>query len=526
MPLIEDDQQEQRNKSARVATGAHLPQGEGLYTVDEAVASLGVGWFQVLLMLVVGFCAVGEGANATVAAFVAPAVKCEWGLTDQQESLLTVWVFIGLLIGAYVWGAAADIAGRKVALLCATVGGILTSSLAAIMPNIGLLQFFFGLMGFTFAGQFSGMSYLLEYVPAGHRGGWGIIAGVFWSIGILGNALTAWGVMPWGGWRTLMVVTNIPYFIVLLLFPFVPESAYFLVAVGKTEKAMTALKQAARLNGAHLPAGQLFVPNPCIRGCSVSSVLYKDLYKDPSKRVRNFMVQSGRLLSKSLWLTTVLVMVLSVCVNVVYNIILLLTTQIHTSEKRTCLGKEFHFTDKDYQEVLIVSSADLIGNLLPVLLIDWIGRKWSMFTLSGSTALSLSPLLVAGSLLNPTWVLFVARALAASWSAVLSVYTPEVFPTEIRAVSTGIMRVFSALGSMPAGFVAQGLYDSCGIRASVGVLVGLTGIGMPAVASLPKDLTGKPLEDSGGEDLKASVLLGSTSSEGTDDIETAREGPL
>lgn len=69
---------------------------------------------------------------------VCTQVKCEWGLTDQQESLLTVWVFIGLLIGAYVWGAAADIAGRKVALLCATVGGILTSSLAAIMPNIGV----------------------------------------------------------------------------------------------------------------------------------------------------------------------------------------------------------------------------------------------------------------------------------------------------------------------------------------------------------------------------------------------------
>lgn len=506
--------------------GDHRPQGEGSYTVDEAVASLGVGWFQVLLMLVVGFCALGEGANATVAAFVAPAVKCEWGLSDKQESLLTVWVFIGLLIGAYVWGAVADISGRKVALLCATVGGILTSSLAAIMPNIGLLQFFFGLMGFTFAGQFSGMTYLLEYVPAGHRGGWGIIAGVFWSIGILGNALTAWVVMPWGGWRMLMVITNIPYFIVLLLFPFVPESAYFLVAVGKTEKAMTALKQAAHLNGAHLPAGQLFVPNPCIRGCSVSTVLYKDLYKDPSKRLRNFVVQSGRLLSKSLWLTTVLVMVLSVCVNVVYNIILLLTTQIHTSGKRTCLGKELHFTHEDYQEVLIVSSADLIGNLLPVLLIDWIGRKWSMFTLSGSTALSLTPLLVAGSLLNPTWVLFAARALAASWAAVLSVYTPEVFPTEIRAVSTGIARVFSALGSMPAGFVAQGLYDSCGIRAAVGVLVGLTGIGMPAVVCLPKDLTGKPLGESEAEDLKASVLLGSTSSEGTDDIETAREGSL
>ena len=65
-------------------------------------------------------------------------VKCSWGLSDQQESLLTVWVFIGLLIGAYVWGAAADIGGRKLSLFSATIGGILTSSLAAVMPNIGV----------------------------------------------------------------------------------------------------------------------------------------------------------------------------------------------------------------------------------------------------------------------------------------------------------------------------------------------------------------------------------------------------
>lgn len=46
----------------------------------------------------------------------------------------------------------------------------------------------------------------------------------------------------------------------------------------------------------------------------------------------------------------------------------------------------------------------------------------------------------------------------------------------------------------------------------MGVLVGLTGVGMPAVACLPKDLTGKPLEDSGLEDSKEGVLLASSSS--------------
>lgn len=100
------------------------------------------------------------------------------------------------------------------------------------------------------------------------------------------------------------------------------------------------------------------------------------LYCFPCSAVTDITAALARLLSKSLWLTTVLVMILSVCVNVVYNIILLLNTQVHTRESNTCLGNRLHFTNEDYQEVLIVSCADLIGNLLPIVLIDWIGRKW------------------------------------------------------------------------------------------------------------------------------------------------------
>ena len=70
----------------------------------------------------------------------------------------------------------------------------------------------------------------------------------------------------------------------------------------------------------------------------------------------------------------------------------------------------------------------------------------------------------------------------------------------------------------------QGLYDSHGIRATVGVLAGLKGLGMPVVACLPKDLTGKPLEDSEVEARKADILLGGSSSDdGADDEGAERE---
>ncbi|CAD7703807.1 unnamed protein product, partial [Ostreobium quekettii] len=412
-------------------------------------------------------------------------VRCEWGLTDQQESLLTVWVFVGLLIGALLWGALADILGRKVSLMAATVGGILTSTVAAVTPTIGWLQFMFGMMGFTFAGQFSGLTYLLEFVPAAHRGRWGVAAGLFWSTGILGNAATAWLVLPWHGWRGLMVVTNLPYIVVLVLFPFVPESAHYLVAAGRPHQALKSLQWAARLNGANLPEGQLLVP----KGDDLDDQPRNSLVK-----IRKFLADTSRLVSKPLLLTTVLVMILYVCANVVYNIILLLTTQIHTKHTSTCVDRVFSLSAEDFEEVLIVSSADFTGTFLPILIIDFIGRKWSMFTLSGGVAASLLPVLIAGAAVDPTWSLFAARGLTSAWNNVLTVYSPEVFPTEIRVASTGMGKMFAAFGSMPAGFVAQGMFDAYGIRASVAVLIALTCFGMVWEVCLPLDTTGKPLQ--------------------------------
>ena len=60
-------------------------------------------------------------------------------------------------------------------------------------------------------GQFTAMSYILEYVPTAWRGFYGSLLGVIYSIGVVGNAAVGWLVMPWGGWRALMVVTNLPF---------------------------------------------------------------------------------------------------------------------------------------------------------------------------------------------------------------------------------------------------------------------------------------------------------------------------
>lgn len=39
--------------------------------------------------------------------------RCEWQLTPLQESILGSVVFLGMLVGALVWGGLGDVLGRR-----------------------------------------------------------------------------------------------------------------------------------------------------------------------------------------------------------------------------------------------------------------------------------------------------------------------------------------------------------------------------------------------------------------------------
>lgn len=59
------------------------------------------------------------------------------------------------------------------------------------------------------------------------------------------------------GWRWLLAVSSIPLLCLALLYPILPESPYWLAATGRTQEALTALQNVARINNTAMPAGTL-----------------------------------------------------------------------------------------------------------------------------------------------------------------------------------------------------------------------------------------------------------------------------
>lgn len=87
-----------------------------VFTLDEALAVVGFGKFQALVLAYAGLGAMAEAMEVMILSFIGPSVKSEWGLSSGQESLITTVVFAGMLVGAYSWGLIADNYGRRQAL--------------------------------------------------------------------------------------------------------------------------------------------------------------------------------------------------------------------------------------------------------------------------------------------------------------------------------------------------------------------------------------------------------------------------
>jgi MFS transporter, putative metabolite:H+ symporter len=173
--------------------------------------------------------------------FVVPGLMSEYGVPKAAAALLPFAALIGTVVGSFVWGWLADMYGRRAAMLLSAVMFVGTSICGA-MPSFGWNVGMCFMMGAA-AGGMLPVTYALlaEAMPARHRG-WSLV--LVGGLGAAGGYLAASGfsavLQPLFGWR-IMWFLNLPTGLLLIaLSAFIPESAKFLLSMGRVAEARAA----------------------------------------------------------------------------------------------------------------------------------------------------------------------------------------------------------------------------------------------------------------------------------------------
>lgn len=196
---------------------------------------LGRAHAAMMLVLVVGL--VIDVMKPATLGFVLPGLAGEYGISRSTAALLPFVALTGTVVGSIVWGWFADLYGRRVSILLATIVFIGTSVCGA-MPIFALNLLMCFMMGASAGGMMPIVYTLLtELMPARSRswvlvlvGGAGLVGG--WLAASAAAALFE----PLFGWRSLWLQGFPTGILLLFLARFIPESPDYLASQGRTDE--------------------------------------------------------------------------------------------------------------------------------------------------------------------------------------------------------------------------------------------------------------------------------------------------
>ncbi|CDQ57593.1 unnamed protein product [Oncorhynchus mykiss] len=219
----------------------------------------------------------------------------QWDLVCDSKKLnqaVATFFFIGVTIGAVIFGYLSDKFGRKPMILLSFVASAVFGTMSAFSVSYVMFAVTRTLCGVALTGMtITTLALSIEWTDIKHRTFTGTIISLGWSVGNMLLALLAYFIRDW---RYLMLVVTSPCIAAIISWWWIPESARWLLANGKVKEAKKYLVQCAIMNGKYGYAAKL--DTETLRKVTVSEVAnkdysYLDLVKTP--KLRKITICSG-----------------------------------------------------------------------------------------------------------------------------------------------------------------------------------------------------------------------------------------
>ncbi|XP_059174127.1 putative transporter SVOPL isoform X2 [Physella acuta] len=430
----------QRVKSKPNGTGGADLTGADVetFTVEDAIESIGFGWFQIKIFVVGKLIAAADAMEMMILAVLSPLVRCEWQLEDYKVAFITTAVFMGMGISAPLLGMMGDNYGRKTVLVMITLWIGYFGFMTTFSPSYSWIVVLRGLVGLGMGGSHQGFSLNAEYVPSKYRAKLLVFGTIFWTLGSVFEISLAMVVVPSLGWRWLLAISAIPALVCCVGLLFIPESARFLAAAGYIDNALTILKEAAKINKSKLPEGKL------VQSCNI-----------PLGRLRDLFSREYLRSTLQLWM-------LWFGIAFTYYGVLLASTEILRirNEEKTSHCKCSYLTSDDYTTMLLSSLGELISLPINFILMDKIGRRYTGAICYFGTGFFFVLVQLKVSLGVLTMLLFFVRGFGSATFYFTYIYSSELYPTSIRTLGMGVASAIARLGAMITPFIAQVLLST------------------------------------------------------------------
>jgi putative MFS transporter len=387
-----------------------------------------------------------DGYDLYVAGGVlASTIQTKFSTLPQNLQFLSL-TFVGMTIGALVTGFVGDRFGRRFTYqINLLVFGLasLAAAFAQDMPQLIACRFVQGLgLG---AEIVVGYSTLTEFVPPKSRGRWLSFMAFLVVAGFPATAILSYLIIPTWGWRPMFVIAGIGSLIVWYLRKNLPESPRWLEAQGRTAEAealMQAIEKEVAAAGS-LPAPVITAPTPQLTAAS--------MFKPPILQ---------RLLVGCWVLITIN--------TLIFGFVIFLP-QFFLRQGLT-ITNSLGYT-------VVLAGASLVGCACGAFLSDFVGRRWSII---GASVLTIAAGWVYAhfnAASDPVIVLSVGFILIVAiyiQTAILfGVYTPELFPTEIRLRANGICNTLGRGATVVSPFVVGYLMVNYQLPGVVWLMIGL-----------------------------------------------------
>ena len=396
--------------------------------VLERLEALPVGRFHYKLLLVTGLGWLFDSMDTGLIAFILPVLAKEWGLAPGQMGLIGSIGLIGMALGAVISGTVADRIGRKKVFTITVLLYSIASAFCALSWNYQSLLVFRFLVGFGLGGELPVAATLVsEYAPSRVRGRFIVLLESFWGLGWIAAACIAYFFIPVYGWRMAFLIGALPALYVCLIRLHMPESVRYLLTRGRVDEARETVLSLEK---------QLHVPSALFTGETepvpvVAKASFRELWKKPfmSRTIMLWLVWFG--------------------INFSYYGIFMWLPSLVFQQGFTVV--------KTFEYVLIMTLAQLPGYYCAAWLVDKIGRKYTLsafLLFSGVASYFFGHASTAATLMM--WGSVMSFFNLGAWG-VLYTYTPEQYPTAIRALGSGWAAGFGRFGGMAAPMMVGAL---------------------------------------------------------------------